>query len=185
MQAPPLISRSAWQAAPFKGSVQSLGVPDRVVVHHAAGYRAATLAEGKQQVKAIQKSHQKKWSDIGYHFLIDAAGNLYQGRPFFQGTALQDTPRLAMGAHVLAQNSRKVGVCLLGCFHPQLSGCNDVPTAAALATLQQTLRFLTQAYGVPIASIKTHRDFLATDCPGDTLYAQVQDIKDQLAAAHT
>lgn len=183
MQAPQVVSRSAWQADPFKGTVTSLGTPERLVVHHAAGYAASNLALGTKQVKAIQRLHQgptRNWSDIGYHFLIDAAGNLYQGRPYFKGATLDDVPRLAMGAHVLNQNSRKVGVCLLGCFHPHAGNCDDIPTDRALATLRETLRFLMHAYGLQATAIGTHRDFLATSCPGDRLYNVVQAIKASL-----
>jgi hypothetical protein len=42
------------------------------------------------------------WSDIGYHYLMDALGRLYEGRPTW-----------AMGAHVLGQNSNRVGINLM------------------------------------------------------------------------
>jgi hypothetical protein len=180
MQAPPVVSRSEWLADPFKGTVTSLGTPERLVVHHAAGYAASNLALGKKQVKAIQRLHQgptRNWSDIGYHFLIDAAGNVYQGRPYFKGDTLDALTRLAMGAHVLNQNSRKVGICLLGCFHLPAVDCEDVPTERALITLRETLRFLLHAYRLPATAIGTHRDFLATSCPGDKLYNAVQAVK--------
>lgn len=185
MSAPQLVTRAEWSAAPFKGVVKGLGSPERIVVHHAAGFRAATLLEGKKQVKEIQKLHQgpkRNWSDIGYHFLIDAGGNLYQGRPFFAGSILNDVPRLAMGAHVLNQNSRKIGICLLGCFHPKDTGCNDIPTVAATDSLRHILQFLLNAYGVPASKIATHRDFLSTSCPGDTLFSLVDALRTQLAA---
>jgi N-acetylmuramoyl-L-alanine amidase len=185
MDVPRLVTRARWNAAPFQGVVKSLGHPERIVVHHAAGYRAATLSEGKKRVREIQKLHQgprRNWSDIGYHFLIDACGNIYQGRPFFEGTSLAQAPRLAMGAHVLNQNSRKIGICLLGCFHPADQGCNDTPTASATASLRQLLQFLLMAYSVPASRIATHRDFLPTSCPGDTLFALVDDLRTELSS---
>ena len=185
MSAPQLVTRADWSAAPFAGVVKGLGAPERIVVHHAAGFRAATLHEGKKQVKEIQKLHQgpkRKWSDIGYHFLIDAAGNLYQGRPFFAGSTLSDIPRLAMGAHVLNQNSRKVGICLLGCFHPLEVGCNDIPTPATTDSLRRILQFLLNGYDIPASQIATHRDFLSTSCPGDNLFSLVDALRTQLAS---
>lgn len=181
------VYRAQWNAAAFRGQVQSLGSPEHIVVHHAAGFRAATLDDGKRQVREIQRLHQgssRNWSDVGYHFLIDAAGNAYQGRPFFRGTRIEDVPRLAMGAHVLNQNSRKIGVCLLGCFHPADQGCNDQPSQEAVSSLRQILSFLTDKYSVQPTSIKTHRDFLSTSCPGDTLFQVVTMLRQELIDGH-
>ena len=56
---------------------------DKMTLHHSAGFSAETLEEGIAQMQAIQLFHQdiRGWSDIGYHFVIDKAGNIYQGRP--------------------------------------------------------------------------------------------------------
>jgi len=182
--APSVISRQQWKAAPFRGTVSSLGAIKHVVVHHAAGFRAGTQEEGKKQVREIQRLHQsapRNWSDIGYHFLVDSSGTIYQGRPYFKGSTLDDLPRMAVGAHVLAQNMGKVGICLLGCFHPPEVGCNDKPSEQALASLERLTRFICANYSVPASSIKTHRDFLSTSCPGDTLFAAVAAMRERIA----
>ncbi len=183
MPNPTFVYREEWQAAAFRGKVHSLGSPELIVVHHTAGFRAATLKDGKRQVREIQRLHQgppRNWADIGYHFLIDASGNVYQGRPFFRGSRIEDVPRFAMGAHVLNQNSKTIGVCLLGCFHPVNQDCKDKPSPAAISSLRQILAFLMEMYGVSPANIKTHRDFMSTDCPGDTLFRIVSNLRDEL-----
>lgn len=184
MKAPTVISRAVWGAAPFKGSPEPLGTIKNIVVHHAAGFAASDAATGKQRLKDIQKLHQQTrgWRDIGYHFLIDAGGNIYQGRPFFRGTALRDLPQFAIGAHVLNMNPRKLGICLLGCFHPPAGSCNDRPSDAALASLEQLVRFICENYKADPREIKTHRDFLKTDCPGDVLFEAVVAMRESLAA---
>ena len=99
-------------------------------LHHAAGFSASDLADGKVQVKRIQRLHQEGngWADIGYHFLIDAAGTMYQGRPYTQDISLVQKPTLVIGVHVAGHNTGNVEICLLGCFHPETnaSTCNDV-----------------------------------------------------------
>lgn len=185
MNAPNVVSRQQWAAKSFRGNVSSLGAIKHVVVHHAAGFRAATQQDAMKQLRAIQKLHQsapRNWSDIGYHFLVDSSGTIYQGRPYFKGDSLQALPRFAVGAHVLAQNMGKLGICLLGCFHPPEQGCNDTPTVKALAALERLTRFICLNYAVPAASIKTHRDFLPTSCPGDRLHAAVSAMRQRIAA---
>ncbi|HEY0821393.1 MAG TPA: N-acetylmuramoyl-L-alanine amidase [Rhizobacter sp.] len=183
MNAPTIISRTDWGAAPFRGSPEPLGTVKNIVVHHAAGFAAADVVTGKKRVRDVQRLHQERrgWRDIGYHFLIDAAGNVYQGRPFFRGKALRDLPQFAIGAHVLNMNPRKLGICLLGCFHPPAGGCNDQPSELALASLEALARFVCVNYRADPREIKTHRDFLSTDCPGDLLFEAVAAMRARLS----
>jgi hypothetical protein len=55
-------------------------------------------------------------------------GNIYQGRPYLRDVSLSQKPTLVIGAHVAGHNTGNVGICLLGCFHPETnaSTCNDV-----------------------------------------------------------
>ena len=132
ISAPTIITRSEWGASPFKGDPVAQPHYRFLTLHHAAGFSASDVDEGKIQVKRIQRLHQEGngWADIGYHFLLDAAGNIYQGRPYMENISLSEKPRLVVGAHVAGHNSANIGVCLLGCFHPETnaSTCNDVLT---------------------------------------------------------
>lgn len=147
-EVPALVTRTEWKAKPFNGLVRGLGNHTHVVVHHAAGYQADNLREGKKQLRAMQTLHQEtnEWSDIGYHFVVDGAGNVYQGRPFMVEKPLGQAPELAMGAHVKNQNSGKIGVCLLGCFHPSEPNCSDLPRKEALASAISLIAFLCKSY---------------------------------------
>lgn len=184
MQAPSVVTRAEWGARPFKGEVRGLGTVRQIVIHHAAGYGAQTREEGVRQVAAIQKLHQgpaRNWLDIGYHFLVDAGGNVYQGRPYLHGETLDELPDFAMGAHLLDRNSGRLGICMLGCFHAGDSGCNDVPTPQALGALEGLLRFLCASYGVEAWDVLAHRDFMPTSCPGDAMYAALAAMRVRLA----
>jgi hypothetical protein len=186
MEPPLVISRLQWGARPFQGEIRSLGTVRQIVVHHAAGYGATTLQEGARQVAALQKLHQGplcNCPDIGYHFLVDAGGHIYQGRPYFSGERLADLPQFAMGNHVLNVDSHKLGICLLGCFHPEDADCSDTPTPEALQSLEKLLGFICRNYGVQPADILTHRDFVATTCPGEKLYVALGELRGRLSLA--
>ncbi len=187
MSAPTIITRSEWRANPFKGNPVPQPRYQFLTLHHAAGFSASDLDEGKEQVKRIQRLYQedKGWADIGYHFLIDAAGNIYQGRPYTQEVALSQKPTLVIGAHVAGGNTGNIGVCLLGCFHPETnaSTCDDVLTESVSASLVQLFAFFCENYRVAPANIKGHRDFNATDCPGSNLYPRLPEVRLLVQAA--
>jgi hypothetical protein len=183
---PPLITREEWGAEPFIGTPSPLANPsyDYMTFHHAAGYSATTLAEGIAQVKAIQDLHQevRGWSDIGYQFLIDRGGRLYQGRPFMTDAgSLEELPVLALGAHVGGANTGNIGVSLLGCYHPpEGSYCEQVITPEAWDTYVTLFAFLAERYGVPTDRIRGHRDFSATACPGDNNYVLLTELRTEM-----
>ena len=186
MQSPTVITRLQWGARPFRGEPRALGTLRQIVVHHAAGYGAATRHEGARQVAALQKLHQGplcNCPDIGYHFLVDAGGHIYQGRPYFAGETLSDLPQFALGNHVLNVDSHKLGICLLGCFHAEGGECSDTPTPEALQALEELLGFLCRGYGVQPSDILTHRDFVATTCPGEKLYVALAHLRSRLSLA--
>ncbi len=180
--APDLITRNQWGAAPFVGTPLPLNRPsyDRITLHHTAGFSATTLAEGTEQVRRIQDFHQngRGWRDIGYQFLMDQEGRLYQGRPFLRNVPFSDGPPLAHGAHVGGANTGNIGVSLMGCYHPpEGSGCLDEMTQPALDSLLVVFAFLSERYGPAPGDIGGHRDFSATACPGDNNYRQLPDIR--------
>lgn len=184
---PPLVTRAEWNAADFIGTPVPLSSSayTNMTFHHAAGFRATTLEEGLAQVKAIQDFHQngRGWSDIGYQFVVDRGGNVYQGRPFLDGsTTLEEIPELSLGAHVGGFNTGNIGICLLGCYHPpEGSNCQDQITDEALESYVTMFAYFGEAYDIPIndQSLGGHRDFSQTACPGDSNYALLPDIRQQ------
>ena len=184
MDLPVVITRSQWGARPFQGELRSLGPLRQIVVHHAAGFAAATRHEGARQVLAMQQLHQgpqSRRADIGYHFLIDAGGHVYQGRPYFRGASLAELPHFAMGEHLRNVDAHKLGICLLGCFDGEGGECSDTPTAEALDALERMLWFFCRHYDVRPSDILTHRDFVPTaTCPGESLYVAVGRLRETL-----
>ncbi|WP_256804715.1 peptidoglycan recognition family protein, partial [Frankia sp. ACN10a] len=149
-------------------------------------------------VRAIYHFHtvERGWADIGYHFLIDEAGSLYEGR--WSGTdgvpGHRPDGQVVTGAHVGGFNAGNVGVALLGDHR------NRAPTAAARRSLALVLLALCGAHSLnPVGSvdylnpvggarrrvsaISGHRDWMATECPGAVLYSTLDSVRLEVARA--
>ena len=165
---PGVHGRAEWGAKPPKHPYRP-DSPDRITYHHTDGRYTTTLADSLQEVRFIQDFHMngRGWDDIGYHFLIDAAGNIFQGRP-------EDV----IGAHTENANTDNVGIAFLGMYHPPR---NDAITKEALDAFLRIGRYLVAKYGIDPNSLKGHRDYKSTDCPGDELYALRAQLRAELA----
>ena len=76
--------RSRWRARPRRGNILRMRNVSRITVHHAAGKPNWTISERDvaDSIRKIQRYHQTEngWADIGYHYVIDRAGRVWQGR---------------------------------------------------------------------------------------------------------
>jgi N-acetylmuramoyl-L-alanine amidase-like protein len=191
---PPLISRAAWganeairRAAPsYARSIQF------AVVHHTAGSNSYTAAESAAIVRGIEVYHVKGngWNDIGYNFLVDKYGQVFEGR--YGGV-----DKNVIGAHAEGFNTGSVGVALLGTYQ------TAAPTAAEKTALANLLAWrldiahvdplstLTYSSGgdprfpagtpVFLRAVSGHRDTGFTTCPGNVVYAQLGALARQAA----
>jgi len=138
-------------------------------------------------VRDIQQFHQdvRGWSDIGYHFLLDLEGRIYQGRPFAdESIPFDQGPPLVIGAHVGGHNTGNIGVTIMGCFHPpEGSHCVDQLTPAARDSLVLLLAYLIDTYGIDPLHIRGHREWpsASTACPGDNNMALLPSIRQEVA----
>jgi hypothetical protein len=186
---PPLTLRSAWRAnEAIKRAGPTYAQTLRFsVVHHTAGSNTYTAAQSAAIVRAIQTYHVKGngWNDIGYNFLVDKYGRVFEGR--YGGVE-----RNVVGAHAEGFNTGSVGVALLGTYG------DTKPTAKALDAIAALLAWrldvahvdplarLSWISGgnarfpsgtpVPLAVVSGHRDTGPTVCPGNALYAQLSTI---------
>ncbi|MCX7765924.1 MAG: N-acetylmuramoyl-L-alanine amidase, partial [Candidatus Sumerlaeia bacterium] len=118
---PTICNRTCWGArnGTCTATISSL---NRAVIHHTAGasdYNVTNIEESKAKVRAIQNYHMdvNGWCDIGYHFLVDKLGNIFEGRK----NSMTGLPR---GAHD-GVNDNSFGFSNLGYFH---SPYNHTPT---------------------------------------------------------
>ena len=160
----PLVARTTWKAKPPKASYTA-DSPVRFTLHHTAGEFPASYSAAVAEIQFIQDYHQsaKKWIDIGYHFLISPQGDIFEGRP-----------ATVVGAHVLNHNSGNTGVSFMGNY------TEETPTKAALEAFLKVGRHLRTANNAGSKDFKAHRDWAATECPGDKLYARVGDLRTQI-----
>ena len=162
---PPVHGRAQWHALPPTNPLSPDPLPWRITLHHTDGRYTANLAESLDETRFIQDFHQngRKWSDIAYHFVVDRSGNIIEGRPLE-----------TLGAHTLNNNEGNVGIVLLGTYHAPK---NDQTTAAQLAAVGALGRFLVKRFGIDPSSLKGHRDYKQTDCPGDLAYPKLTELR--------
>ncbi len=109
---PAIVPRAAWggdrvipRAAPVFGTVE-IGV-----VHHTENANTYGASESAGIVLAIAQYHRdvKGWNDIGYNFLVDRFGTIFEGRA--GGVTLP-----VIGAHAQGFNRLSTGVSVIGSF---------------------------------------------------------------------
>ncbi|MBT6112542.1 MAG: T9SS type A sorting domain-containing protein [Candidatus Marinimicrobia bacterium] len=166
---PVVISREDWGADPPDGQYSNHPYYDKLTLHHAACCSAENIEEGLEQVKWIQYFHQngRGWMDIGYHFLVDRAGNIYQGRP-----------ETVLGAHVGGANTGNIGVCLLGCYHPPEDNCYQTMTDESRDALVKLYGWISDTYGQDPGALLGHRDYFGTTaCPGNNVWNEIMIMR--------
>jgi hypothetical protein len=161
------ISRSIWaKGQPIPRNMNRM-LPARYITIHHDGMKPFTSTSkysAASRLEKIRESHLSRdggrWGDIGYHFAIDPAGRLWQGRSLTW-----------QGAHVKARNEGNIGVVVLGNYDRQ-----GVSRAQA-AAIETTLRSLMRKYNVPVSRVRTHQEWAATACPGKSLQQVMVGIR--------
>lgn len=170
-----LLPRSAWNAsAPIASRLTpARGRYDRITVHHSTfptrELGSMSLAETGDAVHLIQLGHMgtdRRYGDIGYHFLIDPRGRTFEGRNLRY-----------QGAHSSgANNVGNIGICLLGNFE------QERPTPAALESLERLVGELCKQHKVARSRVYGHQELKATECPGRYLMSWVERYRHTLAS---
>jgi hypothetical protein len=166
----PVIPRASWGAMPAHTANmdRNEGGYKRITVHHSAELNPPALdgsvAESAAAVRKIQKAHMEGketgYGDIGYHFVIDPFGRVFQGRDLAW-----------RGAHAHGNNNiQNIGICLLGNFEE-----DERPTKSALEALRRMLDQLRKTYDIPRSAIVGHLDLWKTECPGRNLEPWVRE----------
>lgn len=199
--APPIITRSQWGAdesltdkcdSDLSVSMQS------AAVHHTASTNAYSQSDVPRLLRGFLSFHTRPeaqggrgWCDIGYNFLVDRFGRVFEGR----AGSIEKT---VVGAHTGGYNGRTVGVSAIGDY-----GSTAAPPAL-LEALSQTIAWKFAQLGIkgkgtvrlvsggstskyPVGTEVTfptiygHRDASNTACPGQSLYANLPWIRDRVS----
>jgi N-acetylmuramoyl-L-alanine amidase len=192
---PAIITRAGWGAdEEIRRSPPRFADALRVaIVHHTVSANTYGPDESAAIVRGIERYHVigNGWNDIGYNFLVDRYGQIFEGR--YGGV-----DRNVIGAHTLGFNTGSVGVALIGTFTKA-----PVPVAAKTA-LEQLLAWrldvahldslaptslvsggnsrFSAGTVVTARGISGHRDFYPTECPGAALYPLLPAIAKDVAA---
>ncbi|MEW2166397.1 N-acetylmuramoyl-L-alanine amidase [Streptomyces sp. NPDC007084] len=183
---PRIITRKGWGANEKlreRGFVYTKKVK-AAFVHHTASGNNYSCSQVPSLIRSIYRYHvvSSGWRDIGYNFLVDKCGNIYEGRA--GGVA-----KPVLGAHTLGFNTDSMGIAVLGTFQ------NTKPTDASLKAIARLTAWKLGLYGgnprgttylksgggnlygkgknVRLNVISGHRDGFATECPGRLLYGKL------------
>lgn len=182
---PAIISRAAWGAdESLRGTNGSECLTPRIdstvkaaVIHHTAGTNSYTAAQSASIVRGIYAYHVlgNGWCDIGYNFLIDQYGQIFEGR--YGGITLP-----VHGAHATSWNTDTVGISFM------MNSDTMNPTDASMSSAERLLAWKlgnsyrtptgwTTLVGAPEPVLFGHRDVMQTDCPGTYLYARLGELR--------
>ena len=209
-----VLPRSAWGANEnlrFNGATP-LWPPvfqtvQKVAVHHTAGANGESGDKAKATIQSMYYYHAvtQGWGDIGYNFLIDAAGVVYKGRSTSSTTTDVDvtgengSAQGVTAGHAYGYNSGSVGIALLGNFVATL------PTPQADLALKSFLIDKVSAHGlnaalqskytsplngsqsIPFENVPGHQEVPdnATECPGGVFLERLFGLRSEVAAAAT
>ncbi|XP_076341668.1 peptidoglycan-recognition protein SC2-like [Tachypleus tridentatus] len=155
-----IVTRSQWRARRPK-SRSSLRTPvGKILIHHTAGTTCSSQSSCSSVVRNIQKYHMetKKWSDIGYNFLIGGDGKVYEGRGW-----------KTRGAHSPGHNSKSLGISFMGNFQKVSPSSRMLEAAKTLIKCGVSKGYIASSH-----TVHGHRDAKCTACPGDKLYAIIK-----------
>ncbi|MGL4174824.1 MAG: FG-GAP-like repeat-containing protein [Dermatophilaceae bacterium] len=191
---PSITTRAQWGADESIRSCE--GDPSTMraaVVHHTAGSNSYTQAQVPGILRGIYAYHVTTlgWCDIGYQFLVDRFGRIYEGRY----GSIAGNPS---GAHARGFNSATFGVASIG-DNTSLSGSSRVLDAyarviawkAALNGIDPVESVTLTSAGndqypagstVTVSRVTGHRALNSTACPGGALWAQVPTIRARAGA---
>ncbi|MFD8967935.1 peptidoglycan recognition protein [Streptomyces sp. NPDC059568] len=195
---PPIVDRAGWGAdesiSPEEPGFLPGGKIKAVVVHHTAESNTYTCEQGPAVVRGIYAYHVKQlgWKDVGYNFLVDKCGTVYEGRK-------GGVDRPVMGAHAYGFNAETTGISVLGTY------TDTAPPQAAMVSVARIAAWKLGQYGVDptgtttltagdsgrsytgktwskgaqlsLPTIHGHRDGYNTQCPGDAFYNQLSTIR--------
>jgi hypothetical protein len=151
---------------PISSRLNSMGSVFRMTVHHEGNENPnydVDVASVKRDLEIIRKVHldRMRAGDIGYHYIIDRAGRIWEGRYL-----------MYQGAHVGGSNNvGNIGVMLLGNFDIQQ------PSEEQKDTLKKFLVYLKDTHNIKHSQIYTHQELKVSRCPGTHLQAYMNELR--------
>ncbi len=148
----------------------------QAVVHHTATTQTPDSAAA---LRAIWEFHAngRGWGDIGYNYIIDHGGNIFQGR-YSNWQDEQSQNGEVVGGHAYGNNYGTTGIAVLGNF------TSTNPDNRSLQAIGKIAAFKLHRFGINPAqsgargpNVVGHRDVTSTSCPGERLYGNLPTIR--------
>ena len=164
-----IIPKSTWGGRFSRGPLQPRH-PCKLIFHHLgpvegdAKFPHILYFEGFKSIRKIQNEDMDTFglADIRYHYVIAPNGDIYEGRP----------PHV-IGQHTKKNNRDSIGILVVGNFNV------EKPTEAQVLNIKELVIYLSMLFPSLVIPecIYGHRDFAYEDCPGDSLYEILFDLK--------
>ncbi|RKT77303.1 N-acetylmuramoyl-L-alanine amidase [Terracoccus luteus] len=195
VSAPAIVSRSGWGAdESLRDCVPTaLGGFKAAAVHHTVNSNSYTSTQSASLVRGILAYHTKSlgWCDIGYNFLVDRFGTIFEGR-------YGSLAGFVQAAHAGGFNRETFGVSVIGDFTRSSFPSAAVSAVSRVIAWQADRSGFDPGAGVTLTSegstrypagtrvvlprVVGHRNLSLTSCPGDTAYPQVAGIRSSAAS---
>ncbi len=174
---PSIAGTGAWGARPPRQAITLLSRrPTYLVVHHTAGANSTdySRAHAYAVARQIQQGHfARGFIDSGQQFTNSRGGYLMEGR-HRSLEAVRARNRHVLGAHVENHNSETIGIENEGLY------TSVQPPQALKNSLIALSAWICQQYNIGTNNIRGHRDFNATACPGNRLYAWLPTLRTEV-----
>ncbi len=169
---PSIISRSSWGSRTDTRVGTNRHGTRYIVIHHCA-YNNSTIAARSEyeHMRVIQNQHMNDqgWSDIAYHYGIGKNGTIMEGRLFqYLSYASNTSPTYV--------DNNGIQVLMHGNFHVG----NHFMNTSQRSKLIDLLSWLCYQYNISPSNIIGHRDNGASACPGDQIYSELTNIKNEV-----
>ena len=198
---PEIISRAQWGADESKMNWPTeYAKVEKFVVHHTASSNLVPDSDGSGEYKSmvnniyIYHNSKKTWNDdngeyagfgdVGYNYLIDPNGNIYEGRSGGNGV---------VAGHANGYNTGSIGISVLGRYQDYVNSENkNIESHPITSVIKRSLENLigwlaannsidlnkiSNFKGKSIDGVVGHKDLAPTICPGDELYKQLGSIQ--------
>lgn len=175
---PAIYSRAQWGAdESMRDGAPRYAAVKGAVIHHTVNANNYTAEQVPGIIRGIYAYHTKSqgWSDVGYNFLVDRFGRLWEGRYGGVTAAVR-------GAHISAYNDYAFGISAIGNY--------DIaePSSEMVAAITRLIAWKLAIHGIDATSTQTwgsvrmpaiigHRDGGSTACPGRYLYSKIPGIR--------
>ncbi|MGA5121036.1 peptidoglycan recognition protein family protein [Streptomyces pseudogriseolus] len=191
---PAIVTRAGWGADESlreKSFVYTSKVK-AAFVHHTASGNDYSCSQAPSLIRGFYRYHTRSlgWRDIGYNFLVDKCGRIYEGRAGGVANPVK-------GAHTMGFNTNTTGIAVIGSYGSKKPSSKAVKAVARLTAWKLGLHgmnpkkktSLTSGGGnlyakgkkVKMKVISGHRDGFNTSCPGGKLYKKLSSVRSKAA----